>query len=336
MNRLLSWIVALGLAAGMLAGCGGTAGESGSKQGADQTASPPAQVQAASPGASAAAGSQGSWPKTITDDAGNKIELKAKPERIAILHAMYLDYFLALDTVPAASAGVVDALRQFETLAPYKDTTGIIDLGSARELSVEAVLAAKPDVIVTFKGHVDKIYDSLVKIAPVVQLDYSGRWQDSLLLCAQLAGKEQLADKYIQETEALIVKTREQLAKQGPKTVALIRSTGKGEFTALGSGNTLYYNEASGFGLAIPPEYPKDSQQLSLDALSKMNPDFIIFRDYLETAEAAVKSNSSSAVWQALDAVKNNRVLYFDASLNTESPIATRLSAEKLLQAFSK
>jgi iron complex transport system substrate-binding protein len=209
--------------------------------------------------------------KTITHAAGHKVELKAKPERIAILHAMYLDYFLALETKPAASAGVTDALKQFETLEPYKTTTGIIDLGNARELSVEAVLAAKPDVIVTFKGHIDKIYDSLIKIAPVIQMDYSGRWQDSLLLCAKLTGKEALAEQYIKDTEALIAKTREQLDKQGSKTFALLRTSGKGEFMALGSGNTLYYNKTDGFGLTIPQDYPKDSQMLSLDALSKMN-----------------------------------------------------------------
>ncbi len=333
MKRLLGLAAGLGLAVGMLAGCGGAGGDGGSGQPTGQTAVSPVSAAAASPSPSADV--KETWPKTITDAAGHKVELKAKPERIAILHAMYLDYFLALETKPAASAGVTDALKQFETLEPYKTTTGIIDLGNARELSVEAVLAAKPDVIVTFKGHIDKIYDSLTKIAPVVQLDYSGRWQDSLQLCAKLAGKEALAEQYIKDTEALIAKTREQLDKQGNKTYALLRTSGKGEFVALGSGNTLYYNKTDGFGLTIPQDYPKDSQMLSLDALSKMNPDYIIFRDYPETAKAAVNAQSASAVWQSLDAVKNNRVLYFDASLNTESPLATRLSAEKLLQAAS-
>ncbi|KQB72789.1 ferrichrome ABC transporter, partial [Clostridium butyricum] len=89
---------------------------------------------------------------------------------------LFLDYFFALETPPTASAGATfskgnKALDGFETLKPYVGTANIIDLGDARALNLEAVVNAKPDVIVTFKGHVDKTYDKLVKIAPVVQID---------------------------------------------------------------------------------------------------------------------------------------------------------------------
>lgn len=116
------------------------------------------------------------WPRTIKDATGKGIKFDKKPKRVAILHASFLDYFFALKTPPTASAGAtvgsaMKSLDEFETLKPYKGTANVIDLGSARDLNLEAILESKPDVIVTFRGHVDKIYDKLVKIAPVVQID---------------------------------------------------------------------------------------------------------------------------------------------------------------------
>ncbi|BFH23164.1 hypothetical protein J6TS7_38530 [Paenibacillus dendritiformis] len=160
----------------------------------------------------------------------------AKPERIAVLHPLYLDYFFALDTPPIASSSAVSAMEEFATLQPYAGTAEIADLGSGRNLNLEAIIASNPDVIVTFKGHIDANDEELSKIAPV------------------------------------------------------------------------------------------------LEALSEMNPDYIIFQHNLDAAKASVQEKESSAVWQSLKSVKNNHVLFFDNSLNTGSVLAIRLAAENFME----
>jgi iron complex transport system substrate-binding protein len=67
-----------------------------------------------------------------------------------------------------------------------------------------------------------------------------------------------------------------------------------------------------------------------------MNPDYIVFQDSSQNAQTFVKSQESSSVWQALPAVKNGHVLYFDDSLNTFGPLAMRLTADKLVQVFER
>lgn len=322
MKRLMGLFVSLALLTALLAGCAGASVDN----------------RSSAPGTTAAQNAQqAAWPRTITDAAGNKVVLTKQPQRIAILHSLYLEYFFALETPPVASMGgskgnAMTALAQWQTLKPYAGTADIIDLGSARDLNLEAVLAANPDVIVTFKGqgHLAEVYDQLIRIAPVIQIDFSAAWQEQTLACAEIAGKEAFARDFIKETEAIIANAKDKLRKHNHKTIALFRTDGK---SFISRGTKEYYET---FGIAKPPGYPDDYQTLSLEAVAEMNPDYIIFQDSTQAAQTFVKAQEASAVWQSLTAVKSGQVLFFDDSLNTFGPLALRITAGELLRIFSE
>jgi iron complex transport system substrate-binding protein len=65
-----------------------------------------------------------------------------------------------LDTHPIASTSAAEAMKEFATLQPYAGSAEIIDLGS-NSANLKKIMDAKPDVIVTFKGSVDNLYDEL-------------------------------------------------------------------------------------------------------------------------------------------------------------------------------
>ncbi|WP_246579086.1 ABC transporter substrate-binding protein [Alkaliphilus flagellatus] len=321
MKRLMVLILSITLIAGLLVGCGGK------------------DIEKESAGVDVSLESEGNqlWPRKITDATGKEIELKNKPERIAILHSVYLEHFLALNNPPIASAGssrgdAMKAVNEWETLKPYKGNVDIIDLGSSREINLEAILKAKPDVIVTFKGHggLDEVYDQLVKIAPVIQLDFSSSWQEQTLACAEIVGEEEYARKFIEETESTISNAKDKLSQYKNKTVALFRTDGKSFITR---GDKDYYET---FGITRPEGYPDEFETLSLETILSMNPDYIVFQDFIETAETFVKSQENLSVWKSLEAVKNGNVFYFDDSLNTFGPLAMRLTAEKLVDMYLK
>ncbi len=316
MKRLMGLMVILVLLTGILTGC--------SESPADNNTGTPEINNS----------EESVWPRTIQDAAGNTVVLEKQPERIAILHSMYLEYFFALETPPIASTGAsignaMKALEEWETLKPYVGTAEIIDLGSARELNLEAILEVMPDVIVTFSGHVDKIYDQLVQIAPVVQVDFNAPWQQQTMACAEIVGKEDFAEAFIAETEAIISSAKKELSSSN-KTFALFRTDGK---LFISRGNKEYYET---FGISKPEGYPDEYESLSLEAVAEMNPDYVAFQDYYETAHGFIQSQESSSVWQSMAAVKNGRVFYFNDSLNTFGPIAMRLTAEKLLEVYSE
>lgn len=327
MKTLIRKIGSLVLMVGVLAGCAGTSLENSTNT--LESVSPASDIEKAP------------WPRTIVDAMGNENIFEKKPERIAILHAMYLDYFFLLGAPPTASAGAtigdaMKAMEEFETLKPYAGTAEIIDLGSARDINLEAILQSNPDVIVTFGGHIDKIYDELIKIAPVIQLEIEDTWQNTTMRCAEIVGKEELASEFIAETEKIISETNQKLEAHKDETFAMLRIDGKGNFVAPGSITALYYDQTEGFGLTAPKGYPVEGAVLSLEALAEMNPDYIVFQHFVEVAQKAVEAEQSSEVWQSLDAVKNGNILFFDDSLNTRSPLALRIAAKGFLEAVEK
>ncbi len=336
MKRIKGLIITAVLLSVLLIGCGGTpAGNNGTAvpEKNDLAANKPGTEQEQTPQAAV-------WPRTITDAAGHEVVLEKEPQRIAILHSMYLEYFFALGTPPTASAGAnvgtaMDAIEAFATLEAYRGTADIIDLGSARELNLEAILAANPDVIVTFNGHggVDQIYDELAKIAPVVLLDYTASWQDAIRDCAEIVGKEAVAEECIAETLEIVADAKEKLSQFKDKTAIFARSDGKGGIFVLGySRYPYYYDDAEGFGLSKPEGYPEEWGVISLESLAVMDPDYIIFQDFRKDAEALVADHAQSPVWQNLKAVKNDQVLYLDVSLNTTSPLSLQVAARQLVE----
>lgn len=272
--------------------------------------------------------------KTIVDATGIEVVLDKKVERISILHSAYLEYFMALEHPPTASAGsstgnAMKALQEWESLKGYDQAIDIMDLGSSRDLNLEAILKSNPDVIVTFKDHgkLDAIYDQLIKIAPLIRLDFSKTWQEQTMECAEIIGKEDLAKEIIAETEKVIDKTHEEL-KTYDETLAIFRTDGK---SFIVRGDKDYYES---FGINKPKGFPDTYESLSLETLAEMNPDYIVFQDYYDVSKAFVKSLSDSPVWNNLDAVKNEKIFYFDDSLNTLGPISRRITAEKLLDIY--
>jgi iron complex transport system substrate-binding protein len=315
-------IFLIALLTGSLAGC--------TKPSAEHTGSAPEAAQ------SSITPEAASWPRTIMDATGHRIVLEKKPERITLLHVFYLEHFLLLGVPPTAGAignvlGQVEALEQSEMYAPYIDGLDMINLGSAREINLEAILASAPDVIVAFSVHggLDRVYDQLVQIAPVVLLNFSASWQDQLMECAGIVGRETEARKIIAENETAINAAKEIIAQHSSRTLALFRTDGK---VFMNQGPSKYYEV---FGIARPKGFSTAYENVSLEAVAEMNPYYIVFQHNYEAAAAFVERMGSFPVWQSIDAVKNGRIAYFDENMNSYGPLAMRLGTEKLARLYS-
>jgi len=307
----------------VLAGCGNVS--SNSQQAADNKQTNNKEASSTAPTAEDQA--KAAWPRTITDDTGASYLFDKRPERVAILHPLYMDYLFALDVTPTASLNAEQSLAQYETLRPFQ-SAAVAELGTGREVNVEKVTEMNPDVIITFIGQVDSIYEELLKVAPVIQFDYSNTWDHTTRLFGELLGEEQKSEQLIQETMQLIADTRTKLESLKDKTFLLLRANEKGTFTAQGSKNTIYYNPTVGFALKAPEGYPENGEALSLEGLSEMDADYIIIQHEQQVAKAAVEQNEPLAVWQSLKAIKNDQLYFFDNSLNTGSILAVRLAAK--------
>jgi len=141
----------------------------------------------AGPAAAPPAGDGGAW--TFTDDLGTTVTLDRRPTRVAgltdVVSSLW-NYGIA----PVAAFGFT-AISKDERFAD-RDTSGVVEVGRAYgEINIEALAAARPDVIVTHAYPVDSagtldpkkpLYgfrdvaqqEAVAKIAPIITIAMQG------------------------------------------------------------------------------------------------------------------------------------------------------------------
>ncbi|MEQ3550304.1 ABC transporter substrate-binding protein [Pseudonocardia nematodicida] len=144
-----------------------------------------------SAGGGGAAGSDvDSGTRTITTDRG-ELEVPADPQRIVVLSGGLAGYLYALDVPPVATDTRVLGVTNFDggfppAWAEPAQAAGTEQLPAGEQLSIEAVAAAEPDLIIgggqgITAVQAEEAYDRLAGIAPTVLVPRTlTAWQDQL------------------------------------------------------------------------------------------------------------------------------------------------------------
>lgn len=225
---------------------------------------------AASAGKSAAesATKEASWPRTITTLDGNhqekEVTIEEQPKNIYATSVTLAGNLLAIDApvkniaVQGKGNAVADERGFFKQWAEEADAAGA-QVGYEREPNVEAILAAKPDLVVMSSSGQDSataVYDQLADVVPVVVVDYSDKtWQDVVEELGEATGHEQQAEDAIKKYEDKVKEVSEAINK--PEQPVNILSLGKGGKTI-----NAWTNESAqgrmledlGWEIAIPEE----------------------------------------------------------------------------------
>ena len=115
--------------------------------------------------------------RTFTDDLGRTVEVPVRPQRIVSLHDLDLTLpLIELGVMPVASHGRVRPdgtrfLRAGKLLTGVDFDTAPIAFIGANAIDIEAVAAAKPDLIVTSPTR-DTPLSQLERIAPTVSIEH--------------------------------------------------------------------------------------------------------------------------------------------------------------------
>ncbi|MGN1385604.1 MAG: ABC transporter substrate-binding protein [Bacillus sp. (in: firmicutes)] len=227
----------------------------------------------------------------------------------------------------AAMLGIkpVGALEVAGALPTYlaKDLEGAALIGDKMEPNAEAILALDPDVILgTSKFSEDKM-EKLNKIQTTIPYSHiSTNWKENLLLLGQLSDKEADAEKIIADYEAKVAESQVKAAEQlKDKTILIIRVRA-GLMNIYPAGvylNPVLYED---LGVSVPEIVTKAEAQaeLSLEALAEVNPDAIFLQfEASENPDApkALEELQNNAIFQSLDAVKNDQLF-----VNALDPLA--------------
>jgi iron complex transport system substrate-binding protein len=216
-------------------------------------------------------------------------------------------------------------------LMKYTDDPAITNLGSLKEVDMEALNSLEPDVIF-IGGRLSAEYDKLSEIAPVVLMTinqaagYMNGFEANVAKVASIFGKETESENLISGFGARIAALK---AAASGKT-AIVGMVTSSSFNALpdGSRGSLIGHEA-GFKNLTKPGGPTRERggnpnagqaanphgdSASFELLVEKNPDYIFVLDR-DAAIAAAGSKAAREVMenelvQKTDAYKNGRVVY--------------------------
>ena len=258
---------------------------------------------------------------TIEDDAGRKVILEKKPARVVVTSASFLE---PLHAVGVEIVGRPDSKNKTPDWAK-----NIPSVGAVYQIDVERLLSCAPDLVILNKGMNEKLLPVLEenKIpALVVELKTYDDFKRGLKIFSEISGDTQAGDKIISDMDAEIKAVVERVPKKILR-VAILHSTAQGLTVQLDgsiAGSIVkmfgWQNVASGM---TPLEKNPDAAPYSMETLAEQNPEIIFVTsmgDLDEIKSNMTKAIADNAAWQAIGAIKNNRLYFLPQDLFLLSP----------------
>lgn len=251
--------------------------------------------------------------RTITDAAGRKVEIPDTVKRVLAAGppASVLVYVLAPDKLTGWVRQPGDAEKQF-LMPSVRDLPTFGQLtGKGGTANMEAVLAAKPDIIIDV-GTVNPTYASLAdKVQaqtgiPYVLIDGSfARSAETLREAGDILGAGDRAEKLATYAEAKISDLNTKLASipESDRPRVYYGRGPEGLETGLSGSINLEILGAVGATNVAAAAGKGGLTQISLEQILSWKPDTI-----LAASGKFAASVKSDPLWKDLDAVKNNRV----------------------------
>ena len=258
---------------------------------------------------------------TIEDDLGRKIILDKKPARIVVTSASFLE---PLHTVGGEIVGRPDSKNKMPDWAK-----NLPSVGAVYQIDVERLLSCAPDLVIVNKGMNEKLLPVLEEnkiSAAVVEMKTYDDVKRGLKMFATISGDVAAGEKIISNMDAEIKAIVDKVPKKNLR-VAILHSTAQGLSVQLdgsiaGSIAKMFgwENVASGM---TPLEKNPDAAPYSMETLAEQNPEIIFVTSMGDINE--IKTNMAKAIetneaWQAIGAIKNNRLYYLPQDLFLLSP----------------
>jgi len=187
-------------------------------------------------------------------------------------------------------------------------------LSSINAEDMEAVMAAEPDVIITYSP---ELYEKFSKIAPTLLVDASGMdIYERTRMIGELLNQQYKAEELIAALDKRISELRQKLEEAGlaDKTVTIMEGAGSGEvwITTSGRGSIPLYN-LLGFQMSPKVEEELSAEgnwlnqwlKVSLEVLPAYVGDYVFFSDQVSLDEVGLTNNP---VWESIAAVKQGHV----------------------------
>ncbi|MEM7062500.1 MAG: iron-siderophore ABC transporter substrate-binding protein [Cyanobacteria bacterium P01_B01_bin.77] len=288
-----------------------------------------------------------------------KTEVCGQPQRIVVLGPYLLEPLLALGIQPVGYADH-EAFHQGDFTEPSQQipylgsriTQPLVNVGSADNPSLEAMLKIQPDLILSADDENRAQYQTFSTIAPTLILQYD-QVEENLKTLAQAVNRPERSEQLLTKVEQQVIAARQALAPvvDASPNVLLLHS----QFPDLYLGNDRLDNcsdilKALGFQFLYPPGFENTAPRIpiSLEILPQFNAaDLIVMvgRDhggikqlsstnhFEESQLSKIKQDwEGNAIAQSLTASQAGKVYFipYYLCMTLPGPIGTELYLEEL------
>lgn len=303
MKKFWKFGLSAGLAAVLMAGCGGeTAVEE--EQNVETPAEPPTEV------------AEAEFPVTLVDALGDEVVIEEEPQTIVSM--------VPSTTEITYELGLGDKLVGVSDFDNYPEEVADIEKIGGQEFNVEKVISLEPDLVIshesgisTWEAGLQQLRDAGITVYVVNNETSFDEVYESISIIGQATGATEEADALVEQMQVQVDEITEQAkAVEEPKTVFVevgsqpdIYTTGSGTFidemlTMIGAENLA--GEEEGW-VSMDPE-----------AIVSGNPDVIVSTEgaYMPDAVEQIKQRSGFA---EVTAVKEDAVYNIDSDAVTRS-----------------
>ncbi|MCR1843352.1 siderophore ABC transporter substrate-binding protein [Murimonas intestini] len=248
------------------------------------------------------------------DGEKTEVEVPYDPQRVAILDMAVLDM---LDNWELGDRVVgMPKSSQIDYLMEYNENKEITNLGTLKEVDMEALMSSEPDIIF-IGGRLSAQYEALSEIAPVIYTatDYDAGLIQSIKnnsdMIASIFGMQEKAAEELAGFDQRV----DALAKAAEGKTAVIGMVTSSNFNTLGNGSrcSLIGNEIGFENLADNVDSTHGNES-SFELLVSLNPDyiFVLDRDSAISTEGAQLAQEvmENELVQKTDAYKEGNIVY--------------------------
>ena len=263
---------------------------------------------------------------SFTDDLGQSFEVEP-PQRVAAMIGSFADIWCLAGGRDTLIAAAGDAWTSFD-LGLREDAA---DLGNAKEPSLEAVLAAEPDLILASVNtpadlELKETFAQAGLPAAYFEVDCFDDYLRMLEVCARLTGQPERYETYGENVRAQVDGAIARQDGSAPK-VLYVRASGSG-VKAKGSEGSVLGEMLADLGCVNIADGGGLLENLSLEGIIAGDPDYIFAvlqaSDVnVEKARASLESALlSNPAWGTLRAVREGRFYTLDHKLYNLKPNA--------------
>ena len=263
--------------------------------------------------------------RRVVDDAGREVDVPADPRHVVVLDPnRTITNLVELGLTPVGATTNSQTVGGAFSPLLGAAATQIQDVGPLGQVSVEAVAALTPDLILFASDYQDDLdAERLQQIAPTVGYSLRPSVQDHLRFVAGVLGREAAADGLIADFDAVLAARSAELGLAGRAVagVGMENSEAVATFDVTGP-DSVFGELLTGLGVRLVPESVDGApvtglvEDLSAENLGTLLGDAEVLivsrRIGGDDLERSFQATVTSPVWARLPAVAAGRVAYVD------------------------